>query len=347
MSNYGKAGCNCCLTVLCGCTGSDAWKQHPTAVDAWSFGIMLLELAAGKLFSWVAPLNQLVFLAGRLDAAVQLSREQLPSGDAWFDGVWQLVTQLLDTSPDKRPSMDAVLMSDFFTSDKYAPDTSSTPVDRKFRMLNSHLDALRHSSNRLPAHFIRVQSEQTVLADMVAAFADQAVPLGKVFYINWGPNSVRKPLQEVMDIFLIQLGADQTTAALFQQCDETRRLWRSFLPPKQAPNATRQQHYQAVGRILAKCLLEGIHVPISFSAALHSVLVHNETLSSNSDECIAMMADFDPDVAQRLRQVLAAHHGDGSELMLTVGSMLGSSDETMVTDANKEEIICLKVLTKL
>ncbi len=224
---------------------------------------MLLELAAGKLFSWVAPLNQLVFQASRLDAAVQLSREQLPSGDAWFDGVWQLVTQLLDTSPDKRPSMDAVLMSDFFTSDKYAPDTSSTPVDRKFRMLNSHLDALRHSSNRLPAHFIRVQSEQTVLADLVAAFADQAVPLGKVFYINWGPNSVRKPLQEVMDIFLIQLGADQSSAALFQQCDQTRRLWRSFLPAKHAPNASRQRHYQAVGRILAKCLLEGIHVPIS------------------------------------------------------------------------------------
>ena len=61
---------------------------------------MLLELAAGKLFSWVAPLNQLVFQAGRLDAAVQLSREQLPSGDAWFDGVWQLVTQLLDTTPE-------------------------------------------------------------------------------------------------------------------------------------------------------------------------------------------------------------------------------------------------------
>lgn len=257
-----------------------------------------------------------------LDAAVQLSREQLPSGDAWFDGGWQLVTQLLDTSPEKRPSMDAVLVSDFFTSDKYAPDTSSTQVDRKLRMLNSHFDALRHSSNRLPPHFIRVQSEQTVLADMLAAFADQAVPVGKVFYINWGSNSVRKPLQEVMDIF--QLGADQTTAALLQQCDENRRLWRSFLPPKQAPNAARQQHYQAVGRILAKCLLEGIHVPISFSAALHSVLVHNE--------------------AQRLRQALAAHHGDGSELMLTMGSMLGSSDETMVTDANKEEIICQKVL---
>lgn len=308
---------------------------------------MLLELAAGNLFSWVGPLNQLAFQAGRLDAAVMLSRQHLPSDDTWFDGVWQLVTQLLDTSPDKRPSMDAVLMSDFFTSDKYAPDTSSTPVDRKFRMLNSHLDALRHSSNRLPAHFIRVQSEQTVLADMLTAFADKAVPLNKVVYINWGPNGVRKPLQEVMDICLIQLGADQSASALFQQCDKTCRLWCSFLPPTQAPYVNRQQPYQAVGRILAKCLLEGIHVPISFSAALHCMLVHNETLSSNPDECIAMMADFDPDEAQRLRQVLAAHHGDGSDLMLTAGSILGSSNETMVTDINKEDIVCQKVLPPL
>ena len=313
-------------------------------MDAWSFGVMLLELTAGKLFSWVAPLNQVAFQAGRLDAAVQLSKEQLPAGDAWFDGVWQLVVQLLDTSPDKRPSMDAVLVSDFFTSDKYAPDTSSTPVDRKFRMLNSHLDALRHSSSRLPAHFINVQSEQTVLADMLAAFSNEAVPLNKVFYINWGPNRVRKPLQEVMDIFLVQLGADQSPKALFQQCDNPRRLWRSFLPPAQAFDSSRQQPYQAIGRILAKCLLEGIHIPITFSAALHCMLVGDERLSSNLDECIAMMADFDPDEAQRLRQVLAAHHGGGDQLMLSVGSMLGSEDERMVTDASKEEIVCQKVL---
>ena len=179
---------------------------------------------------------------------------------------------------------------------------------------------------------------------MLAAFSDEAVPLNKVFYINWGPNRVRKPLQEVVDILLVQLGANQSPAALFQQCDSTRQLWRSFLPPAQAFDANRQQPYQAVGRILAKCLLEGIHVPITFSAALHCMLVGDERLSSNLDECIAMMPDFDPDEAQRLRQVLAAHPGDGHQLMLSAGSMLGDEDERMVADANKEEIVCQKVL---
>lgn len=31
--------------------GLDAWRLHAIAVDLWSFGIMLLELAAGNLYS--------------------------------------------------------------------------------------------------------------------------------------------------------------------------------------------------------------------------------------------------------------------------------------------------------
>ncbi len=56
-----------------------------------------------------------------------------------------------------------------------------------------------------------------------------------------------------------------------------------------------------------------------------------------------MMADFDPEEAQRLRQVLAVHHGDGSELMLSVGSILGTPEATLVADATKEGDVCRKV----
>ena len=300
---------------------------------------MLLELAAGKLFTWVAPLKQIAFQAGRLDAAVQLSRQDLPADDAWFEGLWKLVTQLLETAPEQRPSMDAVLMSDFFTSDKFALDTGSTPVDRKFRTLNSHLDALRRSSNRLPAHVVHVASEQTVMKDMLAAFADTATPLSKTFVVSWGPNNARKPLQEVLDMFLKQLGTGESPAALFTTSG--RQLGTSFLPASglQIP----LQQYTACGRILAKCLLEGIHVPITFSAALHCMLVGNDVLSSSADDCISIMAAFDPAESQRLRQVLAAHHGDGNDLLMTVGIILGTHDETPLTDANKEAIVCSKV----
>ena len=147
-----------------------------------------------------------------------------------------------------------------------------------------------------------------------------------------------------MDMFVVQLKNDLSPTALFQQCDQPVQLLRSYLPPSQEQlSQTQLQQYQACGRILAKCLLEGIHVPITFSAALHCMLVNQPGLSSHADECLAMLADFDPEEAQRLRQTLAARHGDGTELLLTVGGVMGTDDDTMLTDANKEEIACYKV----
>ena len=78
-----------------------------------------------------------------------------------------------------------------------------------------------------------------------------------------------------------------------------------YLPPvwkhnNQHPASVHKRllkQYKACGRILAKCLLEGIHIPVSFSAALHCMLVGDELLSSSADECIAMLADFDPEEA--------------------------------------------------
>ena len=189
---------------------------------------MLLEVTSGNLFSWLSPLNKIAFQAGRQEAPVALSRKALPSDDLWFDGLWQLLEQLLHPAPDRRPSMDLFLLSDFFTSDRFALDKNSTPIDRKFRTLNSHLDALRRSSGRLPAHTIAVRSEQTALEDMLQAFAQEELPICKAFIISCGPTSLRKPLQEVMDLALLQLS---NGSGLFQQCDEAVKLHRTYLPP--------------------------------------------------------------------------------------------------------------------
>jgi len=59
--------------------------------------------------------------------------------------------------------------------------------------------------------------------------------------------------------------------------------------------------------------------------------------------CITMLASYDPAEAQRLRQLLAADYGNGNELMMSVGSVMGTDDESMVTDANKNDVVCHKV----
>lgn len=102
--------------------------------------------------------------------------------------------------------MDSILPSPFFTSDRFA--ASTTTLESKFRVLTTHLNSIRQSANRTPAHLIRVQSEDTVMADMLRVFADRDLPLHKICHVQWGPNAVRKPLQEVMDVFLKQLMND-------------------------------------------------------------------------------------------------------------------------------------------
>lgn len=330
-----------CMLV---CTGADAWRLYASAVDVWSFGIMLLELGAGNLYSWVAPVGKIAFQPGRRDAAVALCREAFPANDDWFQGLWDLVMQLLDVEPQKRPSISVALLSDFFTSDKFALEANSTPTDRKFRTLNTHLDALRHSHKRQPGHLVRIQSEATALADMLKAFSARNVALHKEFNVSWGKAGVRKPLQEAMDVVFAQLSHQQGALALLQQCDEPIQVFRSFLPPKSGSlSAEQTEQYEAFGRMLVKCLLEGIHVPLNLSAAMHCLLVHHEILSSHADACIAMLANYDPAEAQLLRQLLAADHGNGNELMMSVGCVMGTSDESCVTDANKNDVVCHKV----
>ena len=115
----------------------------------------------------------------------------MPAGDAWFEDLWQLATQLLDKNADRRPSMAIVLLSEFFTSDKYALTSKSTPTDGKFRALTSHLDAMRHSTARLPARIIDVASEASVAHDVLSAFSGATTDMSQALYISWGPTNTQ------------------------------------------------------------------------------------------------------------------------------------------------------------
>ena len=128
-------------------------------------------------------------------------------------------------------------------------------------------------------------------------------------------------------MFLLQLKNGTSAAAFFQQCDQLVQLLRSYLPPAW------------------QCLS---------TAALPSMWPHPCQVSAGGHPCAhqflcsaalhaGQQPGFDLEEAQRLRQMLAARHGDGTDLLLTVGGVMGNEDETLLTDSNKLETACSKV----
>lgn len=104
------------------------------------------------------------------------------------------------------------------------------------------------------------------------------------------------------------------------------------------------QEYTAFGRVLAKCILEGICVPIKFCTALHAFLLQQETPCTNATLALALMAEFDPVEAQSLRQTLhALLASPQADLGVTYGMLLGNDDETPLTAANVDAVLCIKV----
>lgn len=148
------------------------WRRHPFAPPCAKLHRPLATHTSRALYTVISSQRMCCFKTTATSLCVTLA---LPANGEWFQGLWVLAMQLLDLKPEHSPSMIVALLADFFTSDKYALDVNSTPTDRKFRTLNSHLDALRHNHTQLPAPLVHIQTEQTALA----AFFAQKVPMHK------------------------------------------------------------------------------------------------------------------------------------------------------------------------
>ncbi|KAL3153021.1 hypothetical protein ABBQ38_012046 [Trebouxia sp. C0009 RCD-2024] len=134
-------------------------------------------------------------------------------------------------------------------SDSLAFAGNSTPSDRKIRMLNSHLDALRHSHSRLPAH---------------PMFGGGVVEMQGG--IGRGGEVVSKGLhlvvQEGMDVVFSQLSQQEGAAALLQRCDKPIQLLYSYLhPASQSLSAQQTKQYIPFGRMRVRQYLTEDHRP--------------------------------------------------------------------------------------
>eukprot|EP00899_Mesostigma_viride_P014910 jgi/Mesvir1/2341/Mv04934-RA.1 len=331
--------------------------QWPFSQDMWSLGVMLTELLTGSLPVWNAATGRLEDAQGRsvLGSGSSGSRRQ-PQGDPWMTSLQELVSALVQVDPAERPSAEDALSD---PQGFLARDLTQMAVEQQRRMhaLSSFLESMRRCPARVTgrAHVLLVSdlgSRRQLVQQVLEAFAADGLDLRVLFSVECG--GIRVPLSEVLDRFFQAVVLPE--AGLFEQGREGRediiappqlQEGVAFLPRKMSPEGRGQkkQHLRnlrVVGRVLAKAILECLHVPVRFATALCCFLVGDEQLDgATPSRCLELMAEFDPVVAGQMRSVLAITHGNGQEhaMMASMLTRCAAKDDFAITDANKGVVV--------
>eukprot|EP00899_Mesostigma_viride_P010620 jgi/Mesvir1/1955/Mv12440-RA.3 len=344
-------------------TSQPSAKQWPFAQDMWSLGVMLLEIQTGSLPLWNVVAGRLEDAQGR-PVAVDASSTGGPSqGDPWTIALRGVTSSLLQVDPAGRPSAEDAL------SDPHgflARDLTQVAVEQQRRMhaLSSFLESLRRCPVRVAgrAHLLKVtdlDNRPQLVREVLEVFQADGLDLRVVFSVECG--GIRVPLSEVLDRFFQAVVLPEV--GLFEQGREGRedvlppsqlQEGVAFLPKKASQHAqASDQHMKklrAMGKALAKAILECLHVPVSFATALCCFLVGDEQLAdATPSRCLELMAEFDPVVARQMRGMLAITHGSGQEhaMMASMLTRCAAKDDFAITDANKGAVVRQAVQLRL
>jgi len=320
------------------------------AGDVWSVGVMALELITGELHAW-EPSRR------RLEAAPDKPLALGKAGDRALQDFMSLALSLTAEAPGDRPSAGEALCHAFFTAPEGTPST--VPASTKLQAVQQLVgEALGHARKRLiqgapgcEPYTLRCGLD-TLVEDVLrgcleAPEASLGAPWGAVL------GGARAPLSEVMTRFFDAVGApdsrflDRSTAGGAAMGGSPL-----YLPAETPTKMARSFEALALGRVLGKCLLEGIPVGLEFAPICYAALLGPAAEAralATPDSAIAHLACWDAADAARLRALLLRRLGTGNDASLTVGSLLGNGDGTLLADATKREMLmryCSKKLVE-
>eukprot|EP00854_Cymbomonas_tetramitiformis_P000741 gene741-1209_t len=404
-------------------------RKHLFALDAWSLGVMLLEIMSGKAYQW----NRFRGILEHNDPATAGIEEPTPLDQTAFEGDVEALSSdffmeeglympqpVLFSDPQSQSSAASSPASTSGGSGASSPArgkcAGASPMQRKTvtglgpadaevkekfgeldRSLRSRREAKQvkevnlnllqkkkkkaaaaagpRAGDTRPHFFLRVRSassggsNETTIRDMITrqapqemvvvvewvgievhhSFEQQYLPMESAFSVTMGNTAAtERPLSEAVSNFFS--ACSHPGNEMFEQGSTELQMGLHYLPRLDAAMSDDNvREYQAVGRILAKCLLEGIPVSLPFSQAMHSFLLGNEALSDDVDECINLMVSFDPQYANLLHRTLLHRHATGRITYLSVGQLAqtdgvlrigGMPANDIVTDLNKHQAVC-------
>jgi len=313
------------------------WKAVPWAADMWAVGVMALHIASGQMFCWNAARPGLVC------AQSGEPFSQSPHAGAAARELALLALSCLSVEPSERPSADEALQTAFFAgaeaaasdaAGSHGPGSELAPaLAAKLGLLCASLRDLRGARKKSDAGWpLELPPGDGQLCSSLLAAVVAAAPadLLRPWVVRLARDEA--PLASAMRSFWAALPA----AALLERREPGAALDLPYLP---RAGADRGQ-LAALGRVLAKCLLDGIAVEVEFAPTAYAALLDRaEAAMLRPGTALAHLAAFDADRASTHRSTLSTRLGAGSAL-LTAGAYLGNEDETPLSDANKALLVC-------
>ncbi|DBA03693.1 TPA: hypothetical protein N0F65_004110 [Lagenidium giganteum] len=362
-SDVGPNNSNVTTTMIAGTPGYMApyadWKRNPTALDVWSLGCMMLEL----LLPVFAEIPGVIPTRQRL--ATYLTVGEVPIQDIdWIklvdffsaphmNAYARLCSQLLVPDVMDALSVHEVLLTDVFVA---VDTTQSTGLETRWQTVLTAISRVR-KANKTPVVLSVTSSLSSMdpshanadvfCTEVVEKLTTSVSDLRILLRIVDGQGAL-VPLNEVVELFFRRVVLPQY--GLFTQSFEgtlngdaktkqeepvhSQESQRAFVPAVHA----KRTHPEAVGKLIAKCVIERVRVPLVLnSATLEFMLGRPERRTSLDDALDILRETCDDEMYMLFHSV--ARQLCVEQRQLRVCDLDGSSNVEPVTSANKVRVL--------
>ena len=285
------------------------WRRVPLAVDAFSLGVMLVELLAGERFSWNIVAKKLTNTQG----------EPL----VFREGAgWELARALLVEEPRERLTVQEALLMPYFRAQKVEEGAVEGALATNYSSLSTFLISLRDP--RAPSVTLPLGE-----AGVWPHFEGTELELWRCLRFETADFEVLTFAQVATEAIATLSAPGPADAPLLWNAERSVAL-----PNPDAPFA-----WRALGRLVAKCIFEAVPVMLPFPPCVLQYMCTGDaclTLAAALDS----LALWDPTAAQEYRAILARRLGAGSPDLCTHAHAGFSETEAVpLSDRTKRGVV--------